>query len=110
MSIPPEQKLKRLIKAYLTEVNAFWSCVQGGAFSKPGDPDIICCYKGLFIGIEAKTKTGKVSEIQKLRHKQIAESGGIVVVARSVDDVREVIESIDRARAMAVWDNEDRQV
>lgn len=106
----PEQRIKKEIKVYLESVGAFWSCVQGGAFSKPGDPDIVVCYRGMYIGIEAKTKTGKVSDIQKFRHQQIEEAGGIVIVARSVDDVKEVIESVDRARAMAFWDATDRKV
>lgn len=111
MTPGPEQKLKKAIKTYLDSVNAYYAVVQGGPFSPPGAPDIIACYKSLFIGIEAKSPTGgRVSEIQKFTHKKIIDSQGIIIIARSVEDVKEVIESIDRARAMAVWDATDRKI
>ncbi len=68
--------------------------IQGGAYSKPGDPDIVVCYQGIYIGIEAKTKTGVQSEWQKLREKQIKAAGGIYILARSVEDVEIAIEDI----------------
>lgn len=67
----------------------------GGAYSKPGDPDLVVCYRGLYIGIEAKTPDGVQSRIQKTRQAQIEEAGGVYLLARSVDDVRRFIESLD---------------
>ena len=52
-----------------------------------GTPDIICCYRGSFIGIEVKSATGKQSPAQKQVGKEIEASGGQYIVARSIDDV-----------------------
>ncbi len=94
MTATPESVIKKKIKEYLREIGAFWSMIQGGAYSKPGDPDIVVCYQGMYIGIEAKTPTGRQSEIQKVREKEIKEAGGIYILARSVEDVQEVIEGL----------------
>ena len=68
--------------------------VTGGGYSKPGDPDLIACFRGRYVAIEAKTPTGAQSPIQKKRMKEIQEAGGIYILARSVEDVAEVIEEL----------------
>ena len=87
----PEAKLKKEIKDALEGEGAFWSEIKGGAHSKPGDPDIIACVDGYFLGIEAKTPTGRLSPIQFQRAHEIVEAGGAWVCARSVADVRMAI-------------------
>lgn len=87
-----ESILKREMKKYLQSKGAFWSMVAGGSYAKPGDPDIISCYKGKFIAIEAKTPTGRQSDWQKLRQREIEDAGGIYILARSVDDVKKILE------------------
>lgn len=78
-----EQLIKKDIKSYLTKIGAFWSMIQGGAYSKPGDPDIVACVKGRYVGIEVKTPTGKLSELQKVRGSEIEKAGGIWIVTTS---------------------------
>lgn len=95
MAKTPESKLKADIKNYLkTLPNIFLHSVPGAAFGKSGVPDIIVCYNGLYIGIEAKTYDGTFSEWQKTRKAQIEAAGGICIFARSVDDVRAVMEML----------------
>ena len=89
-----EGRIKADIRRFLTESGAFWSNVQGGPGSKPGDPDIVVCYKGRYIGLEAKTDTGRQSPIQKVREDEIRDAGGVYAIVRSVDDVREILERI----------------
>ena len=91
----PEGRIKTDIRRFLTDSGAFWSNVQGGPGSKPGDPDIVACYKGRYIGREAKSEKGVQSQIQKVRESEIIKAGGIYEVVRSVDDVKRVLESID---------------
>ncbi len=55
----PEQLIKRDLKRFIEGIGGYWASVQGGPGSKPGDPDIIACIDGRFIGIEAKTDTGR---------------------------------------------------
>ena len=84
----PESRIKKEIKEYIKTIGGFWSTVQGGPYSKPGDPDLVCCIKGRYVGIEVKTATGKLSEIQKIRADEIKCAGGIWILARSVEDVQ----------------------
>lgn len=86
-----ESILKKRIKDVLDFEGIFWSAVKGGPHSKPGDPDIIACIDGRFVGIEAKTPTGKVSDIQLLRGRQIVDSGGCFYVIRSEDELWRMI-------------------
>lgn len=93
----PEQRFKKEIKRYIESRGGFWSVVTGGAYSKPGDPDIVACFKGLYIGIEAKTPTGVQSDWQKTRQEQIEESEGIYLLARDMDDVINLFDMIEKA-------------
>ena len=90
----PESDIKRDIKRYLDGIGAYWCMIKGGAHSKPGDPDMVVCLRGMFIGIEAKTYDGVQSNIQKLRQKQIEQAGGTYILARSVNDVAQVVDKL----------------
>ena len=46
---------------------------------------------GKFVAIEVKTKTGRVSKNQKQFLEDVRNCGGIAFVARSVDEVREIL-------------------
>ena len=94
----PEAELKKDIKRYLDSIGVYWCMIKGGAHSKPGDPDMIACVCGRFIGIEAKTYDGVQSPIQKIRQRQIEESGGLYVLARSVEDVEDAVNKYYKAR------------
>lgn len=87
----PESELKKEIKSYLDGLGAYWCMIKGGPHSKPGDPDIVACVGGRFVGIEAKTWRGVQSAVQRTRQHQIEAAGGIYVLARSVDDVRQAL-------------------
>ena len=91
----PESDLKKKIKDFLDDRGAFWSMVTGGAYSKPGDPDMVVCYKGHYIAIEAKAPNGVQSPEQKTRQKQIEKTHGIYILAYSVRDVERELNSID---------------
>ena len=93
--VTPETRLKKDLKALLNERGAFWSAIAGGTYAKPGDPDIIACYKGYFIAIEGKTYEGSQSEWQKLRQCQVKKAGGIYAVIRSVDGLRKLLDFLD---------------
>jgi hypothetical protein len=87
----PEGKVKKEIKDGLTALGAyqFWP-VQTG-FGKRGI-DCYACYKGRMIGIEAKrAEGGRLSTIQRECLGEIVAAGGIGVVARCWEDVREVL-------------------
>ena len=88
----PEGKLKREIKAYLNARSIYWAIIPEGAYGKSGDPDIIACYKGMFVGLEAKTYEGHQSNIQKVRQREIEDSGGVYAIVRSVEEVEKALD------------------
>ena len=87
-----EKEITREIRAYLKIRGVFHWKVFQTLGSTVGCPDILGIYKGKFLGIEVKTKSGKLSERQALFIEQINLEGGIAFVARSVDDVIKELE------------------
>lgn len=83
----PEGEIKAAVKRYIERNGWYWCAVQGGAYSKPGDPDLIACVGGRFVGIEAKTSDGRQSPVQKARQRQIEDAGGVYLIVRSLDDL-----------------------
>lgn len=91
-----EGTLVAKMKKYLIKNGAYCENIWGGGFQAAGIPDIIACYKGVFLGIEVKLDYNKPSEIQKAKLKLINNAGGIGIVAYSIDDVAEVLREVDR--------------
>ena len=86
-----EGLLKTRIRKFLTAQGIFWSSIQGGPGSKPGDPDLIACIKGNFVGIEVKTAGGRQSPIQKKRQEEIENSNGRYVIVRTMKEVEDLV-------------------
>ena len=64
--------------------------------SSAGQPDVIACYKGRFVGLEVKVpKKGTAQGHQKAIRKLIQQSGGIDEFVRSVDEVKRILKKID---------------
>jgi hypothetical protein len=85
-----------IVKAILRYLKSIPGCFawkeHGGMYGTAGIPDVICCYHGRFYGFEAKTDTGKPTELQKATIRKILAAGGTALVVRSVDEVRAVID------------------
>lgn len=58
---------------------------------KNGFPDIVVIRKGVFIGLEVKTLTGKQSKYQKDIEKEIKANGGQYHIVRSLQDVIKIL-------------------
>ena len=89
------------IKIYLASLGSdvfFWK-EHGGPYGTSGIPDIICCYKGRFLGLEAKLPGGKLTALQRRALEKINAAGGIGRRVESVDDVKAVIAQADRERS-----------
>lgn len=94
-----EGQLTSQIKNYLASKGAYCEKIFGGGYQSSGIPDILCCYKGLFIGIEVKSPTGKgrASDIQKLKVRRIRECGGIAFITDSLEEVKRLFNWIDNS-------------
>lgn len=86
-----ESKLQKQIQAYLKSIGAYRFKVHGEIFMRAGIPDIICCYKGRFVGIEAKEPGNHPSELQLAHGRQIVKAGGLFLVAYSLQEVIDFI-------------------
>ena len=95
MAITPEAKVKKKIKERLNIMGAYFLQPIGTGFGSNGAPDIIACYKGFFIGIEAKAGKGKTTALQEFNLKKIEGMGGLALVINetSVSQLEELIES-----------------
>lgn len=89
-----ETKLQRKVQKYLQEIGCYEFKVHGSLYMKAGIPDIICCYKGLFVGIETKVGRNKQSELQKIHERDILRAKGIYILAYSLEDVKNVLENL----------------
>lgn len=90
-----EQDIQRKIIKYLESVGAY--VVKVVASNKSGTPDILACYRGIFLAVEVKrpeTKTN-VSELQEYNIKKIKEAGGVAIVSWDLDAVKATIENIN---------------
>ena len=93
-----EKDIVAAIRRYLGTLGEdvfFWK-EHGGPYGASGVPDIICCYKGRFLGLEAKLPGGKLTALQERALERINRAGGIARRVESVDDVRDVIAQADR--------------
>ena len=80
MAKTPECKVKDEIKKLLKQYGVYYTMPIGGAFSTIGVPDFLCCYKGRFIGIEAKAGSNKPTALQEKNLEDIRKAGGVGLV------------------------------
>ena len=95
-----ERDIVTAIKAYLRTLGAdvfFWK-EHGGPYGTSGVPDIICCYRGRFLGLEAKLPGGRLTVLQERAIEKINAAGGIARRVESVEDVRAIIQQVDAKR------------
>lgn len=60
-------------------------------FGLSGSSDILACIKGRMIGIEAKCGKDRARPNQQRFATALTAAGGLYIVARSVDDVRDAL-------------------
>jgi hypothetical protein len=67
-----EKNITNKILKYLKSLDrCFFFKEHGGRYGTSGIPDIICCYKGLFLAFEVKTETGKLTKLQDVTIEKI---------------------------------------
>lgn len=62
-----------------------------------GCPDIVCIWKGKFVGFEVKRKKGKQSEAQLDFEKRCKQVGGLYFVIRNLEELQAAISSIENS-------------
>jgi len=98
MSQTPEGKVKGKITKILREAHASYFFPATGGYGRSGVSDIVACYKGQFIAIEAKaTSRQKPTALQQAYIDEVWWAGGsaIVIHADNIDDVKTLLDTID---------------
>lgn len=91
----PESAIKKDINKYLDLVpDLFHFPVINNGYGKGGVPDRVICYKGLFVAIEVKVPGKTATVRQRTRIAEIINAGGRAEVVWSVENVREIIDSL----------------
>jgi len=92
----PEGRVKRKAIAELQKLGMYIFFPATGGFGRSGVPDIVCCYKGKFIGIECKAHGNKPTALQQSNLEEIVNNGGIAIVIdeTSVFNLKQIIEEI----------------
>ena len=90
-----EQSIQSKIIKLLKSKGAYVVKVQSG--TRSGIPDILACYKGLFLGLEVKKPETKkdTSKLQELNIKQIKDAGGIATVVWDTTTVDNILKECD---------------
>lgn len=82
---------------YLKSVGAWCFTTHGGSqFQVAGLPDVLACYKGVFLGFELKTGNYQPTPLQLSKLNRIQLAGGVGMVIRDrLDDIIDVLDFID---------------
>lgn len=91
-----EKIFENKIKKYLKDKGCYCVKYFGCNYSTSGTPDILACVNGYFVAIEVKAQTGKPSELQLAKIRQIREAGGFayVVYPSGWDRLKTIIDGI----------------
>jgi Holliday junction resolvase len=91
----PETKLKEKVLADLKGLGAWAEKIQ--QVGKVGTPDILACYRGVFIALELKSKEEEApSKAQVIKLRKIKRAGGYaaIVTPKNWPDIRKEIATL----------------
>ena len=94
MDMAEKDIVNKIIKYLKTLDHCFCWKEHGGMYGTAGIPDVICCYHGMFIGLEVKTEKGKLTKLQEITIREIVKAGGTAVKVTSVEEVKREIAKI----------------
>jgi hypothetical protein len=97
MASTREGKVKDACKKYLKSIGAWFFMPVSNGMGQVGIPDIICCYRGLFVAIETKApgKRANTTPNQDRVIEAIQKAEGFVWVVDNPDDMKTLFNSID---------------
>tara|TARA_R110001606_G_scaffold245679_2_gene393683 strand:+ start:333 stop:629 length:297 start_codon:yes stop_codon:yes gene_type:complete len=76
----PEKKVKNKVVQILKQYGAYYFFPATYGYGRSGVPDVICCYRGHFIGIECKAGSNVPTAIQERELQSIEVAGGTALV------------------------------
>jgi Holliday junction resolvase len=76
----PEAKVKKKVVDILKEAGAYYFFPATGGYGRAGVPDIICCWRGMFVAIECKAGSNTTTALQERELENIRQAGGAAFV------------------------------
>ena len=89
MAMTPEGKVKKKVKEYLQSIGAWYYMPVSNGMGRVGCPDILVCYKGMFMAFETKAP-GKIKTVTANQQREIDGIQRANGLANVVDDVEQV--------------------
>jgi hypothetical protein len=84
-STTPEGMVKQHIKKILKDAGAYFCMPVSNGMGRHGVPDFLVCYRGKFIGIEAKAGRGTTTALQDRELAEIVQAGGVSLIINEND-------------------------
>ena len=96
MAVKAETSLQERIQKFIVKSGGYVIKQHGDMISEPGVPDLLVCYRGIFMGLEVKVDNNVPSKHQGIHCRKIWKAGGIAAIVRSINDVYGLILFINR--------------
>ena len=80
MAATPEKRVKETVKKTLDSMGIWHFSPYQAGMGRAGIPDIIACYRGLFVAIECKAGNNKPTALQAREIERIQQAGGHAAV------------------------------
>ena len=94
----PEAKVKKKVVDVIKKNGAYYFFPATGGYGRSGVPDIVCCYRGMFVAIECKAGSNKPTALQEAEIYKIGQAKGFVRVINedNIANVQAVFDIIDK--------------
>tara|TARA_R100001126_G_C4854757_1_gene163949 strand:- start:374 stop:667 length:294 start_codon:yes stop_codon:yes gene_type:complete len=95
----PEKKVKQKVVKLLKSRGCYWFYPVASGFGSAGVPDIVCCYKGKFIGVECKAPAAanRVTALQQKNLTDIRNCGGYgIVVSGDLSELERILDNLKK--------------
>jgi Holliday junction resolvase len=88
----PEAKVKANVVKILKKYEVYYFFTATGGFGRSGVPDVVCCVKGKFLGIECKANGNKPTALQEREIEAIRSAKGMAMVVH--EDNLDALETV----------------
>ena len=93
MAMTPEAKVKNKAVKLLKAAGVYYFYASTHGFGRSGVPDLVCCLRGKFVGIECKAGKNKPTALQEEHMRRIRSAGGVAMVVNedNINELRKVL-------------------
>lgn len=95
MTVQKETSLQERIQKVIKNRGGYVIKNWGNMTAEPGRPDLICCYKGLFLALEVKVDKNNPSTQQGIHCRLIQKAGGLSAIVRDTFTVELILDTLD---------------